>query len=169
MKRTTTGYADRRWTAHARSAVGWALGFLTLALALDTAAGTLDAARAGLWAGLAALVLAVLLPRVTADEGTLSVRGLLRTRTVRTDALVAVGRHQGPGAQLLLYDAFGRHVEVDPRTLIADPLLWHLLETGAHRSRELGVLRHGCEVLAHLGDRVDGPRARAVFRVSGMR
>ncbi|MFF3560986.1 hypothetical protein ACFYXS_13200 [Streptomyces sp. NPDC002574] len=169
MKRTTTGYADRRWAGDARSAVGWTLGFLTLALALDAAAGTLDAARAGLWTGLAALVLAVLLPpRVTADEGTLSVHGLPRTRTVRTDALVAVRRHQGPGGHLLLYDAFGRRVEVDPRTLIANPLLWHLLEAGAHRSRELGVLRHGFEELAHLGERVDGPRALAVFRVSGL-
>lgn len=169
MKRTTTGRTDRRWAGDARSAAGCALGFLALALALDTAAGSLSAARAGLWAGLAVLVLAVLVPpRVTAGDGWLSVRGALRTRTVRTDTLVAVRQHQGPGAHLLLYDAFGHRVQVDPRTLIANPLLWHLLEAGAHRSRERGVLRHGSQVLAHLGDAVDGPRARAVFRVSGM-
>lgn len=152
----------------ARSAAGCALGFLALALALDTAAGSLSAARAGLWAGLAVLVLAVLVPpRVTAGDGWLSVRGALRTRTVRTDTLVAVRQHQGPGAHLLLYDAFGHRVQVDPRTLIANPLLWHLLGKRPPL-RERGVLRHGSQVLAHLGDAVDGPRARAVFRVSGM-
>lgn len=169
MKRTATGYTDRRWAGDARFAARCALGFLALALVLDAAAGTLGAARAGLWVGLSVLVLTVLVPpRVTAGEGWLSVRGTLRTHTVRTDALVALRQHQGPGAHLLLCDASGRRVEVDPRTLIANPLLWHLLEAGALRSRELGVLRHGSEVLAHLGERVDGPRAQAVFRVSGL-
>ncbi|MFJ4846960.1 MULTISPECIES: hypothetical protein [unclassified Streptomyces] len=169
MTRTASGHTDRRWAGHARFAALCALGFLALALALDAAAGTLGAARAGLWAVLAVLVLAVLVPpRVTAGDGWLSVRRSLRTRTVRTDALVAVRQHQGPAAHLLLYDASGRCVEVDPRTLAADPLLWHLLEAGAHRSRDRGVLRHGSRVLAHLGDGVDGPAARAVFRVSGL-
>jgi hypothetical protein len=131
-----------------------------------------------MWAALGAMVFAVLLPpRVTAGEGWLAVRGPGRERRVRTDALVVVGLY-GPVAQrLVLWDAYGGRLELNPRVLAANPLLWHLLDTGARRSRERGTLRSGTDVLRELGmgappsgiwGRIDGETARAVLRTSGL-
>lgn len=136
---------------------------------LDWGAGALTPARAGLWTGLAALVFAVLLPpRVTAGEGWLAVRGLVHERRVRTDALVEVRQYEGISAHLLLRDVSGGWVELDPRVLAANPLLWHEVDSGARRSREHGTLRSGTDVLQRLGEGIDGPAAKAVFRASGL-
>jgi hypothetical protein len=160
---------DRYWRGSARFALWCTLAFFMLAMLLDQGAGTLTPVRAGLWTGLAALSLVVLLPpRVTAGEGWLAVRGLVRKRRVRTDALVEVRQHEGISAHLLLRDADGRWVELDPRVLAANPLLWHAVDAGARRSRERGTLRSGAGVLQRLSERIDGAEAQAVFRASGL-
>jgi hypothetical protein len=160
---------DRHWRGGARFALWCTLAFYGPAMLLDRAAGTLTLQRAGLWTLLAALILVVLLPpRVTAGEGWLAVQGLVRKRRVRTDALVEVRQHEGISAHLLLRDAGGRWVELDPRVLAANPLLWHAVDAGARRSRERGTLRSGTDVLQRLSERIDGAEAQAVFRASGL-
>lgn len=147
-----------------------AAGFLGLTLLLDWGSGGLTAPRAGLWAGLAVALLAVLWrPRVVAGQGWLTVRDLLRTRRVRTDALVGVELTGEIAVRLVLSDAYGGRVVLDPRILVANPLVWHLLDTGVRRSRERAVLRHGEQVLRELGERVDGDTAREILRASGPR
>jgi hypothetical protein len=136
---------------------------------LDQGAGTLTLPRAALWTGLALLVLVVLLPpRVTAGAGWLAVRGLVHERRVRTDALVEVRQYEGISAHLLLRDAGGRWLELDPRVLAGNALIRHEVDAGIRRSRECGTLRSGTEVLLRLSDRIDGAEAQAVFRASGM-
>ncbi|MEU4097667.1 hypothetical protein [Streptomyces sp. NPDC026673] len=160
---------DRHWRRDLRRAAGCALAFLCLAVALDAAAGTLTARRAALWPALAAVVLVLLCPsRVTAGDGWLAVRGPLRERRVRTDALTVVRQSPGLSRHLILWDADDRWLELDPRVLEADPLLWHRLDAGARRSRDDGTLREGAEVLGRLGERIDGAAARAVLEASGM-
>jgi hypothetical protein len=160
---------DRHWSGSARFALWCTLAFYGPAMLLDRAAGTLTLQRAGLWTLLAALILVVLLPpRVTAGEGWLAVQGFVRKRRVRTDALVEVRQHEGISAHLLLRDADGRWVELDPRVLAASPLLWHAVDAGARRSRERGTLRSGTDVLQRLSERIDGEQAQAVFRASGL-
>ncbi|MGW3245281.1 hypothetical protein [Streptomyces sp. NPDC001070] len=160
---------DRHWRADVRRALGCALAFLCLAVPLDAAAGTLTPQRAGLWLLLAVIVLALLCPsRVTAGDGWLAVRGPLRKRRVRTDALTVVRQSPGVSRHLILWDADGRWLELDARVLEANPLLWHRLEADARRSRRDGMLREGAEVLGRLGERIDGAAARGVLRASGM-
>jgi hypothetical protein len=124
------------------------------------------------------MVFAVLLPpRVTAVEGWPAVRGSVRERRVCTDALVAL-YSCGPVAQrLVLRDAYGGRVELTPQVLAANPLLWHLLDAGARRSRERRMLRSGTGVLQELAvgappngswGRIDGETARAVLSASGL-
>ncbi|WUD71402.1 hypothetical protein OG937_06700 [Streptomyces sp. NBC_00510] len=160
---------DRHWRADLRRALGCAVAFLCLAVPLDAVAGTLTPRRAALWLFLAVIVLALLHPaRVTAGDGWLAVRGTLRERRVRTDALTVVRQSAGVSRHLVLWDAHGRWLELDPRVLEANPLLWHRLEAGARRSRTAGTLREGYEVLGRLGERIDGSTARAVLDASGM-
>lgn len=161
---------DRGWRRDARRAAGCALAFWAAATLLDLAAGTLTPVRAALWTALAAGLLAVLLPsRLSAGPGWLAARGLLRERRVRTDALVRVSRYGvGVAPTLLLRDADGRRLAVDPRVLAADPLLWHELDAGARASRAAGTLRGGDAVLRDLAARIDDPLARAVFTASGL-
>ncbi|MFE0627839.1 hypothetical protein ACFW3D_12810 [Streptomyces sp. NPDC058864] len=160
---------DRHWRADLRRALGCALAFLCLAVPLDAVAGTLTPRRAALWLGLALIVLVLLHPdRVTAGDGWLAVRGPLRERRVRTDALTVVRQSPGPSRRLVLWDAHGRWLELDPRVLEANPLLWHRLDGDARRSRTAGTLREGAEVLGRLGERIDGAAARAVLDASGM-
>lgn len=148
--------------------MGCAGAFLGMAMLLDWASGGLTAPRATLWTGLAVVVLAVLLPpRVVAGHGRLTVRGLVRTRKVRVDALVGVSQTGEVARRLVLRDVYGGRVELDPRILVANPLLWHLLDAGVRRSRERGTLRYGAQVLAGLGERVDG-EAEAILRASGL-
>ncbi|MER5905160.1 hypothetical protein ABT150_34630 [Streptomyces mirabilis] len=91
---------DRRWAGDLRSSIRCAAVLLALLLVIDRGEGTLTALRAALWAGLGALLFLVLYPpRVTAGEGRLSSRGLLRKRRVRTDLLVSVRCLDGEDAQ----------------------------------------------------------------------
>ncbi|GAA3782985.1 hypothetical protein GCM10022403_016880 [Streptomyces coacervatus] len=140
-----------------------------MTMLVDWDADTLTPLRALLWLTLSAAVFTVLLPpRVTAGPGWLAVRGLGRRRTVRTDALVAVGQFSGPSSHLVLRDADGHRLELDPRILAADPLVWHELDTGVRRSLERGTLRQGTDVLRTLGHRIDDETAQAVLRASGL-
>lgn len=166
---TLYGTGDRHWRGNARFALCYALGFWLLILLVDWNAGTLTPARALMWLALSAAAGLVLLPHhVTAAPGSLTVHGTVRRRTVRTDALVGV-RHDGDVCtRLVLTDTDGQRVEIDPRVLFANPLLWHELETGAHRSLERGTLLYGAETVTRLGRELDESAARAVLKVSGL-
>ncbi|MFJ8111548.1 hypothetical protein [Streptomyces sp. NPDC096132] len=160
---------DRHRQAGVRLAVGCALSFCALTLLVDWDAGTLTVPRALLWLTLSAGVLAVLLPeRVTAGPGWLAVAGPFRRRQVRTDALVAVRQYAGASAHLVLRDDRGNRLELDPRVLTGNPLLWHELDTGVRRSLEHGTLREGADVLERLGHEIDDTIARAVLEASGL-
>ncbi|MCB5908875.1 hypothetical protein [Streptomyces pinistramenti] len=167
-RRTTA--VDRHWRADARHALQYSLAFVGPLMLLDWGAGGLTLPRAGLWAALGILVLAVFLPsRVTAGDGWLAVRGLVRERRVRTDALVVVRCCGRTAVHLVLRDTDGQWLEVDLRVLDANPLIWHLLDAGARRSAERGTLCHGADVLRKLADRIDGREAHAVLKASGLR
>ncbi|WP_307783911.1 hypothetical protein [Streptomyces spinoverrucosus] len=160
---------DRRWARDLYSAVRCAAVLLALLLVIDWAAGTLAPWRAGLWCTLAALLFAVLSPpRVSAGTGWLESRSLLRTRTVRTDLLVSVRCLDGVAQRLVLRDAFGERVEIDPRVLIDNPALWHRLDEDAHRSEACGSLLCGATALRRVSKRIDCETARTVFKVSGL-
>ncbi len=112
---------------------------------------------------------AVLLPqRVSAGPGWLAVCTSWRRHIVRTDALTAVRQYDGISSHLVLRDVYGHHLELDPRVLTVNPLIWHELDTGARRSLERGTLRQGAEVLHQLGDRIDEETVQAVLRASGL-
>jgi hypothetical protein len=160
---------DRHWRGGARLAVVSALAFCGLAVLLDWSAGTLTAPRAVLWITLSVAVCTVLLPhRVTAGPGWLMVRGPLRRRIVRTDALVSARRHGDVSAHLVLRDAYGHRLELEPRVLAANPLLWHALDTGFRRSLARGTMLHGQDVLHRLGEQIDDEAAHGVLRASGL-
>ncbi|MFF4487536.1 hypothetical protein ACFY0F_13745 [Streptomyces sp. NPDC001544] len=161
--------ADRHWRGSARLAATCALAFCALAVLVDWDAHTLTAARAAVWLALSAAVFAVLLPqRVTAGTGWLTVRGPLRRRTVRTDALVSVRRSAGVTDRLVLRDTRGGRLELDIRVLTANPLLWHELDTGLRHSVHRGTLRSGADAFRRLGEQIDTETARAVLRASGL-
>ncbi|GAA2652655.1 hypothetical protein [Streptomyces vastus] len=160
---------DRYWERELRSAVFYgALLFGALVL-LDWGLVGLTATRAVLWAALAVLLLIILTPpRVTAENGGLDARGLLSHHHVRTDCLVAVRMSEGVAQRLVLSDASGGRLVLDPRVLVANPLLWHELDQGARRSLEQGTLRSGMPVLERLRVRIDGEAWRGILRGSGM-
>ncbi|MFI0213593.1 hypothetical protein [Streptomyces lydicus] len=161
---------DRTWLSELRAALGCSGGLLALMLLVDLANGTLALWRALCWTAVAVLLLAILCPpRVTAGEHWLASRGLVRTRRVHTDLLVAVRGECGPAPRLVLRDALGGRVVLDPAVLTANPVLWHRLDQGVRRSRDRGVLRCGAAPLRTLTDRIDGDGARAVFEASGLR
>lgn len=140
-----------------------------MTLLVDLDAETLTPPRALLWLVVTAVIFTILLPqRVTAGPGWLAVQGLVRRQQVRTDALVAVRQYGDISAHLILRDTDGHRLELDPRTLIANPLLWHELDTGVRRSREHGTLLEGTDVLEQLGHRIDDVTTRAVLRASGI-
>jgi hypothetical protein len=148
--------------------MGCSLAFLGMALLVDYDAQTLTPPRALLWLVLTAVVFTILLPqRVTAGPGWLAVRGLVRRQAVRTDALVTVRQYGDISAHLTLCDTDGHRLELDPRILVANPLLWHELDTGVRRSRQRGTLREGVDVLEQLGHQIDDATARAVLKASG--
>jgi len=160
---------DRHWRARARFAAACSLTFAALALLTDWDAGTLTAPRAALWLALAAALLLILLPdHVTASPGRLFSRGPLHHRVLHTDELVSVRQHGGLCADLILRDARGTRLQLDPRVLTGSPLLWHALDTGVRRSRAAGTLRQGTDVLARLAHEIDGETAKAVLKASGM-
>ncbi|MFI0226215.1 hypothetical protein [Streptomyces lydicus] len=161
---------DRTWLSELRAALGCSGGLLALMLLVDLANGTLALWRALCWTAVAVLLLAILCPpRVTAGEHWLASRGLVRTRRVHTDLLVAVRGECGPAPRLVLRDALGGRVVLDPAVLTANPVLWHRLDQGVRRSRDRGVLRFGAAPLRTLTDRIDGDGARAVIEASGLR
>ncbi|MEU4998649.1 hypothetical protein [Streptomyces sp. NPDC021622] len=160
---------DRTWAGDARSAAGCAALLFGLLLVLDAATGRLDVRGALLWLGLAALLFAVLTPpRVRARPEALVSRGLLRRRSVRLDGLVAVRRDDGIAPRLVLRDASGGQVVLDPGVLIANPPLWRLVADGARTSAERGSLLCGATALRRIAERVEHDRAEAVFRASGL-
>ncbi|QWB27767.1 MULTISPECIES: hypothetical protein [Streptomyces] len=160
---------DRHWRDGARLAVCCTLVFCAMCLLVDWDAGSLTLTRALLWGVLSATVLGVLLPpQVSAGPGWLAVRTPWRRIVIRTDALTAVRQYDGVSSHLVLRDVHGRRLELDPRILAANPLLWHELDTGVRRSLERGTLRHGADVLERLGHRIDDETGHAVFRASGL-
>ncbi|AZP15196.1 hypothetical protein EJC51_03180 [Streptomyces aquilus] len=164
---TRTG--DRHWRGGARLATGCAALFGAMSLLVDWDADSLSPLRAVLWLGLSAALFVVLLPpRVTAGTGWLAVRGPWRRQMVRTDALTTVRCHDGVSSLLVLRDAYGQRLELDPRVLTANPLIWHELDTGVRRSVERGILLRGGDVLEQLGHGIDDETARAVLRASGL-
>lgn len=143
--------------------------FGVMTLLVDWNAGSLTPVRILLWLPLSAVVFAVLLPpRVSAGPGRLVVRTLRRRTTVHTDALSAVRYYDAVSSHLILRDAFGNRLQIDTRTLAANPLLWHELDTGAHRSLERGTLRYGADILDRLGERIDDDIMRGVLGASGL-
>lgn len=156
----------------------WAACFCALALLLllhlvDLGAGTLSAPRCALWCTLGTTLFAVLYPpRVTVGRGWLSVRGLVRERRIDTHLLVQVERRGGVAQRVVLRDARGGRVEVDPSTLVDNPLIWHAVDVGVRRSRANGLLRTGgpaFDSLALLMARVENDAARAVFEASDLK
>ncbi|MGW0766228.1 hypothetical protein [Streptomyces sp. NPDC002676] len=160
---------DRHWRGSARLAVGCALAFCVLSILVDWDAGSLTPLRALLWVTLSATVCTVLLPqRVSAGPGWLAVRTPWRRVVVHTDALAAVRQYDGVSSHLVLRDIHGHRLELDPRVLVANPLLWHALDTGVRRSLERGTLRQGADVLDRLGRLIDDETIQAVLRASGL-
>ncbi|MFE2536596.1 hypothetical protein [Streptomyces sp. NPDC059371] len=160
---------DRRWAKDLRSAVQCAAVILVLLLLIDWGADSLTAVRGALWAGLAVLLFLILFPpRVTAGEGWLASRGLLRKRLVRTDLLVSVRCVDGVSQRLVLRDVPGGRVEISLQVLMNNPDLWHRLDEDAHRSATGGSLTCGQTALLRLSERIDRENARTVFKVSGL-
>ncbi len=155
--------AEGRWAGCLALVFG---GVTTL---LDWASGGLTVGRADLWALLAVVAFTVLRPpRVTAGGDWLTVRGLVRVRRVRTDALAAVWQDGRIATRLHLRDIYGHGVTLDMGALAADPLLWHALDTGARRSLERGTLRHGTQILRLLGRSLDDTATRGILGASGL-
>ncbi|MET7857577.1 hypothetical protein ABZS81_10160 [Streptomyces sp. NPDC005318] len=160
---------DETWAGKVRFAIGCAAALLGLLLAVDAVAGRLTWLRAPLWTAIALTLCLVLVePRVCAGAGWLSSRGLLRARAVRTDRLVSVRWSDGVAQRLVLRDAEGRRVEVDPQVFVDNPALWHRLGEDARACIERGTLLSGATALRQLGDRIDLRTARTVFQVSGL-
>jgi hypothetical protein len=160
---------DRGWLPGVHSAVRCAGALFGLLLGIDWAAGTLTWWRGVLWMLLALLLLIVLVPvRVSAGPGWLATRRLLRTRRIRTDLLTAVRPVDGVSRRLVLRDALGGRVEIDPEVLIGNPDLWYRLDEDARRSEAAGTLLCGRDALHRLARRLDRESALGVFRASGM-
>ncbi|MGW3208747.1 hypothetical protein [Streptomyces sp. NPDC001135] len=161
--------ADRDWEADTRASVRCAGVLLGLLLFVDWAAGSLTWWRGALWVAVALLLFLVLYPvRVSAGTGWLATRRLLRTRRVRTDLLIAVRPLDGVSQRLVLRDALGNRVEVDPEVLIRNPGLWYLLDEGARVSEAAGTLLCGTTALHRLARRIERETALGVFRASGL-
>ncbi|WP_258309989.1 hypothetical protein [Streptomyces sp. CG 926] len=152
-----------------RSAIGVASVLFTALFAVDAGSGRLDVTRGLLWAGLACLLFAILLPhRVSVRPGLLSARGLLTTHTVRTDSLVSVHWSDGVAQRMTLRDSQGSRVEIDPTVLARNPAMWRLLDADCRSSIRQGTLRRGTTAMRQLAQRIDHETAHAVFKVSGL-
>ncbi|MEV6833738.1 hypothetical protein AB0N17_04320 [Streptomyces sp. NPDC051133] len=160
---------DRDWAHDVRTSARCAGALLGLLLLLDGAAGSLSPGRGALWFLLAVLLFLVLFPvRVSAGTGWLATRRLWAARRVRTDLLVAVRPPAGVAQRLVLRDALGNRVEVDPGVLLRNPGLWYRLAEGARASETAGILRVGTTALHDLSARLDRETALEVFRASGL-
>ncbi|MGR6968082.1 hypothetical protein ACU639_00355 [Streptomyces cynarae] len=135
---------DLRWARDVKDSVRCAGALLVLLLLIDWASGRLALWRGVLWLALALLLFLVLYPaRVSAGDGWLVSRRLLRERRVRTELLVSVRRLDGVSQRLLLRDALGGRVEIDPEVLVRNPWLWYRLDEGARKSAADGLLLCG--------------------------
>ncbi|WP_237519393.1 hypothetical protein [Streptomyces sp. HUCO-GS316] len=160
---------DRYWAREFRSAVLYGVLLYGALVLLDWGFARLTAVRASWWAALALLLLNILTPpRVSAAAGALDARGLVTHRRLRTDRLATVRISEGVSQRVILTDTSGGRLMLDPRVLIANPLLWHQLDQGARRSLEQGTLRCGMPVLERLGRRIDGELCRGILRASSM-
>jgi hypothetical protein len=160
---------DAQWSQQRWSAVRCSGLLLVLLLLVDWGCGQLSPWRALLWLALAGLLFVVLCPaRVSAGGNWLASRRLIREHRVRTDLLVSVRCLDGVSRRLLLRDALGGRVEIDPEVLVSNPQLWVRLEEGARKAAADGVLLRGQTALRRLSSRVDSETALAVFRVSGL-
>lgn len=122
------------------------------------------------WAAIGVLFMIILLPpRVAAVDNRLVSRGAFIHRRVCTARLVAVRMVDGVAQRLVLSDASGGRLELDPRVLVANPLLWHHLEQGARHSLEQGRLLYGMPVVASLARRINGEAGRGTLRASGLK
>jgi hypothetical protein len=161
---------DHHWAQDLHASVGCSAALLALLLLLDWGTGNLTWWRGTLWLLLAVLLFLVLCPpRVSVGDGWLTTRSLLHRRRVRTDRLVSVRAVNGVAQRLILQDAFGGRVEIDPRILTADPELWHRFDEDARASAAAGCLRCGTPALLRLARQIDSETASAVFRISGLR
>ncbi|WP_244187830.1 hypothetical protein [Streptomyces regalis] len=160
---------DRYWAQEVRSAVFCGVLLFGALVLLDWGLLRLTVVRAGWWAALAVLLLIILTPpRVSAANGGLDSRGLVTHSWVRTDRLVTVRVSQGVSPRLILTDTSGARLILDPRCLVANPLLWHQLDQGARQSAEQGTLRCGIPVLEQLGRRIDVEMCRGILRNSAL-
>ncbi|MFF3061147.1 hypothetical protein [Streptomyces sp. NPDC057909] len=160
---------DRRWAGDLRSSIRCSAVLLGLLLLVDWGADSLTIVRGTLWAGLAVLLFVVLCPaRVTAGEGWMASRGLLRERRVRTDVLVSVRCLDGVSQRLRLRDAFGGRVEINPEVLVNNPDLWHRLDEDAQKSDACGSLTCGATALRQISKRIDRETDLKLFKVSDL-
>ncbi|MEU2513118.1 hypothetical protein [Streptomyces syringium] len=156
---------DRGWRREARAAWLCGLALAGVLTAIDLGRGEFDWQHGCCWAALGATLVLVLRPaRITAGDGWLASRGLLRERRVRTDLLTRVRREDGMTPRLVLRDVMGGRVELDPKVLVDNPLLWHQLDAGARLAHQRGVLLEGAGVLTALAERIDGEGARRLLR-----
>ncbi|MFJ7067628.1 hypothetical protein [Streptomyces sp. NPDC101115] len=161
------GSSDSAWAQESREASVSAASLLGLLILFDAGTGGLTPGRAVLWAALSLLLLAVLMPpRVSAGEGWLASRGILRGTWVRTDCLVSVRWSDGVAQRLVLCDAEGRRVEIDPRLMVRNPEMWHRLDADARASLDRGTLTCGATAMRELAERIDRETARTIFKVS---
>ena len=167
----TAGTAhDLRWARDVRDSVRCAGVLLALLLLLDWGTGRLTLGRCALWVALALLLFLALYPaRVRAGTDWLSSRWLLRERRVRTDLLVSVRCLDGLSQRLVLRDAFGGRVEIDPEVLVRNPQLWFRVEAAARKAVAEGTLLCGATALRRLSRRVEHETSQAVFRASGLK
>ncbi|MEV6947854.1 hypothetical protein AB0N07_39095 [Streptomyces sp. NPDC051172] len=160
---------DREWTQELWSSVRCAGVLLALLLLVDWGSGRLALWRVALWLALAGLLFVVLYPaRVSAGGNWLASRRLVREYRVRTDLLVSVRHLDTISPRLLLRDALGGRVEIDPEVLVRNPPLWFRLDEGARKAAADGSLLCGATTLGRISRRVDQETARAVFKASGL-
>ncbi|UJV41833.1 hypothetical protein [Streptomyces sp. AMCC400023] len=161
---------DLRWARDVRDSLRCAGALLGFLLLLDWGSGRLTLWRGALWFGLALLLLLALYPaRISAGDGWLASRLLLREHRVRTDLLVSVRCQDGVSQRLVLRDMAGGRVEIDPEVLVRNPRLWSRLDAGARKSAAAGTLLCGATALSRLSRRVDRETAHAVFRASHLK
>ncbi|MEU6769825.1 hypothetical protein [Streptomyces sp. NPDC046759] len=157
------------WARELRSAVRCAGVPLALLLLVDCATGRLTLWRTALWFALAGLLFLVLFPaRVSAGGNWLACRRVVHEQRVRTDLLVSVRCLDGISQRLLLRDALGGRVGIDPEVLVRNPRLWSCLNEGAQKAADDGLLLCGQTALRRLSARMDRETARAVFTASGL-
>ncbi|MEH0574622.1 MULTISPECIES: hypothetical protein [Streptomyces] len=160
---------DLRWAKDVRDSIRCAGALFAVLLLVDWGTDRFTLRRGALWLTLSLLLLLVLYPaRVSAGEGWLASRRLLRERRVRTDLLVSVRCLDGVSQRLVLRDAFGGRVEIDPEVLVKNPHVWLRLDAGAQKSAAGGTLLCGATALRRLSRRIDRETAHAVFKASGL-